>query len=97
LVYEKRLSSVGELNREIRSLELDGGIRIIGKYNGKVVLIFVTKPARAYSVAIYEDKPDRSAGHVPGDRLLIREFDRSAPVERFLIMLVKRPFEAYVY
>lgn len=96
MVYEKRLRSFKDLAKEIRSLELDGGIRIQGKYDGKRSLIFVTKPAGKYAVAVYTTKPTKST-EAMGKRTLIREFDDSSQVERFLTPLIKRSVEAYSY
>ena len=96
MLYEKKLSSFPKLVSEIGILDLDAGVRAIGKYESKKCFVFVTRSLKGFTAAVYGIK---SAGKekLPDRRLMIKEFGSLEELEKFLSGVVARPVEAYAY
>jgi hypothetical protein len=96
LLYEKKVSSFPKLVDELRILDLDAGVRTIGKYQSKKCFVFVTRSLNGYTTALYGIK---SAGKekLPDKRLLIKEFGSLEELEQFLSGAVAKPVEAFAY
>ncbi len=94
LFFEKRVSTLSALLREVDLLDLDSGIRTLGDYKGmKKQFVFVTRsPHDAYTAMVYE-----KAGRFPGHRLAVKEFATKGELAGFLRRSVSRPVEAFVY
>jgi hypothetical protein len=95
LFYEKRIRSFNELKREVRRLDSDAGIRVVGLYLKYRCFTFVTRFVGRYTVMVYE----RTGRKVPavGKRVLSREFESPEEVEEFLLRITQKGVDAYVY
>lgn len=96
MLYEKKLSSFPKLVDELRILDLDAGIRAIGKYESKKCFVFVTRSLNGYTVALYGIKSSGKE-RLPERRLLIKELSGLSEVETFLADVVVKPVEAFAY
>ena len=96
MLYEKKLSSFPKLAEELRILDLDAGIRAIGKYESRKCFVFVTRSANGFTAAVYGIK---SAGKekLPDKRFMIKEFGSLEELEKFLSGVIAKPIEAYAY
>jgi hypothetical protein len=98
LFYEKKVNSFTKLMREVDLLDLDSGIRTFGDYKGKKGrFVFVTRsPHDGYTLMVYEKKAGAKIP-VPGERLLVKEFERKEDLEELMRALLSRPVRAFVY
>jgi hypothetical protein len=95
LFYEKRVRSFAGLKREVRRLDSDAGIRVVGSYLKRNCFAFVTRFVGRYTVMVYE-RTGRKAPAV-GKRVLSREFESPEELEEFLQRIMKNGVDAYVY
>jgi hypothetical protein len=98
LFYEKKVSSFANLMKEVDLLDLDSGIRTFGDYKGKKAqFVFVTRsPHDSYTLMVYEKKAGAKTP-IPGERLLVKEFERKDDLEELMKALLSKPVEAFVY
>ena len=96
MVYERRVKSMSELFEELRDLEADEGVRILGEGEGRKKLVFVTRLSGRYSLGI-SDAEARNGKWVPGKKMSFREFSDQRMLREFLAGLVTKPLTAYVY
>jgi len=96
--YEKKVNSFANLMKEVDLLDLDSGIRTFGDYKGKKgQFVFVTRsPHDSYTLMVYEKKA-RAKTPVPGERLLVKEFERKEELEELMRALLSKPVRAFVY
>jgi hypothetical protein len=95
LFYEKRITSLPALFKEMQIMDLDSGVRVPAKYNGKKALIFVTKSADRYAVAIYTVK-HQNKNDFPDKQVLIKELDFEE-LKKLLTDAAIKPLDAYLY
>jgi hypothetical protein len=95
LIYEKKLNSFSQIVREAGILDLDGGIRILGRYNAKKCFIFITKAGKGYALAIYDLKKEGKS-LFPNKRLLVKELE-NYELKSFLKEVVNKLIIAYSY
>jgi hypothetical protein len=98
LFFEKTVSSFPKLMEEVNLLDLDSGIRTFGDYKGKKRLfVFVTRsPHESYTLMVY-GKKTHASNPVPGERLLVKEFQTKEDLGEFMKGLLSRPVRAFVY
>jgi hypothetical protein len=98
LFYEKSVNSFPRLMEEVDLLDLDSGIRTFGDYGGKKrQFVFVTRsPHDSYTLMVYGKKA-RAGVAVPGERLLVKEFQRKEDLHKFMRSLLSKPVRAFVY
>jgi hypothetical protein len=98
LLYEKKVSSFAKLMKEVDLLDLDSGIRTFGDYKGKKgQFVFVTRsPHDSYTLMVYEKKAGTKTP-APGERLLVKEFERKEDLEELMRALLSKPVRAFVY
>lgn len=95
LFYEKRIRSFAGLRREVRHLDSDAGIRVVGSYLKRRCFAFVTRFVGRYTVMVYERTGRKSPA--VGKRVLSREFESAEELEEFLQGITQRGVDAYVY
>ena len=95
LFYEKRIRSFAGLKREVRRLDSDAGIRVVGSYRRHRCFAFVTRFVGRYTVMVYE-RTGRKAPAV-GKRVLSKEFESPEELEEFLQRITQKGVDAYVY
>ena len=95
LFYEKRIRSFDRLMREIRHLDSDSGIRVVGSYLDTDCFAFLTRSAGTYTVMVYRRRGRRTP--VVGARVLSRDFASVDELGRFLRQVVVEGVDAYVY
>lgn len=95
LFYEKRIQSFDKLMREIRHLDSDSGVRVVGTYLDRDCFAFLTRSAGTYTVMIYQRRGRRKP--VVGARILSRDFASVDELRRFLEQIMKGEVDAYVY
>ena len=76
-------------------MDLDSGVRVPAKYNGKKALIFVTKSADRCAVAIYTVK-HQNKNDFPDKQVLIEELDFEE-LKKLLTDAATKPLDAYLY
>jgi hypothetical protein len=98
LFFEKSVNSFPKLVEEVDLLDLDSGIRTFGDYEGKKrQFVFVTRsPHDSYTLMVYEKKAGAGTP-VPGERLLVEEFERKEDLEESMRALLSKPVRAFVY
>ena len=96
MVYERRVKSMSELFEELRDLEADEGVRILGEGEGRKKLLFVTRHSGRYSLGI-SDAEARNGKWVPGKKMSFREFSDQRTLREFLSGDIAKPLTAYVY
>lgn len=96
MLYEKKVSSFPKLISEIGILDLDAGMRIVGKYDSRKCFVFVTRSPKGYTTALYGIK---TLGNekLPDKRLTIKEFDTIPELEKFLSEVIIKPVRAFAY
>ena len=94
LFYEKRVETFAGLGKELRHLDADAGVRILGRYLRRPCYAFVTRFVGSYTVMVYERNEKIPT---PGKRIISKEFATAEELERFLHGIVPARFEAYVY
>jgi hypothetical protein len=95
LFYEKRVRSLDKLMSELRRLDSDSGVRVVGSYLKRKCFAFITRSGGVYTVMIYE----RKGGRAPalGARILSREVKSVDDLREFLGLVGQREMDAYVY
>jgi hypothetical protein len=93
--YEKKITSLPALFKEFQIMDLDSGIRIPARYNGKKALIFVTKSSDRYGIAIYSVK-HQSKADFPDKQILIKDIDYEE-LKTLITETATKPLEAYSY
>jgi hypothetical protein len=95
LFYEKRVRSFDKLMSELRRLDSDSGVRIVGSYQNRKCFAFVTRSEAAYTVMIYERKGRKTSAL--GARILSREVKSVDDLREFLRQIGQKKMDAYVY
>jgi len=95
LFYEKRVRSFDKLMSELRRLDSDSGVRIVGSYQKRKCFAFVTRSGGVYTVMIYERKGRRTLAL--GTRILSREVKSVDSLREFLRHVGQKEIDAYVY
>jgi len=93
LYYEDRVASFSELERRLRVLDQDAGVRLIGESGRGKVLAFVTRSGAKYTLMLYS----LSRTGAPAKRLQALELDGFDGLEEELRKLVKGRLRAWVY
>lgn len=104
-VSEKRIYSLRELKRIIESLDLDEGVRVLGRIGGLRGggFIFVTtshsaEPSQKYCVNTTERIYDKEAKtYLPGGREEFLYFSDVEEVTKYLEENAARPIKAWYY
>ena len=96
MLYEKKLSSLPELFAELGNLDLDGGIRALGRFGSKRCYVFVTRSPAGFTSLLYSIK---AAGKesLPDKRVLAKEFTSLEEAKEFLTKTVEKPVKAFSY
>ncbi len=95
LFYEKRIRSFNNLMSELRRLDSDSGVRIVGSYRKRKCVAFVTGSGGVYTVMIYERKGRKAPAL--GVRILSKEFKSVDDLRAFLGQIGQEEMDAYVY
>ena len=95
LFYEKRIRSFNNLMLELRRLDSDSGVRIIGSYQKRKCFAFVTRSGGVYTVMIYERKGRKAPAL--GARILSKEINSVDDLREFLGQIGQKEMDAYVY
>jgi len=95
LFYEKRVRSFNNLMSELRRLDSDSGVRIIGSYHERKCFAFVTRSGGVYTVMIYERKGRKTPAL--GARIFSREVKSEDDLREFLGQIGQKEMDAYVY
>jgi len=95
LFYEKRVRSLDKLMSELRRLDSDSGVRVVGSYHKRKCFAFVTRSGGVYTVMIYARK-GRNAPTL-GARILSREVKSVDDLREFLGQIGQKEMDAYVY
>lgn len=95
LFYEKRVRSFDKLMSELRRLDSDSGIRIVGSYHKRKCFAFLTRSGGVYTVMIYEKKGRKAPAL--GARILSREVKSVDDLQEFLGQVGQKEVDAYVY
>lgn len=96
MIYEKKLGSFADIVKELSILDLDAGIRALGRYKGKKCLVFVTRSQNGFTSLLYSIKTAKKES-LPDKRLLAKEFPSLAETEEFLDQVVSKPVKASAY
>lgn len=96
MIYEKRLNSFADIINELSILDLDAGIRVVGKYKAKKCFVFVTRSPKGFASLLYSIKTSRKE-MLPDKRLLAKEFPDLDTMEEFLAQVVAKPVKASAY
>ena len=95
LFYEKRIRSFAELKREVRHLDSDAGVRIVGYYLKRRCFAFVTRFVGSYTVMVHERMGRRAP--IAGKRILSREFGSPEDLDEFLQGITQKGVDAFLY
>jgi hypothetical protein len=95
LFYEKRVRSFNKLMSELRRLDSDSGVRIVGSYQKRKCFAFVTRSGGMYTVMIYERKGSKTPAL--GARILSREVKSEDDLREFLGQIAEKEIDAHVY
>jgi hypothetical protein len=95
LFYEKRIRSFNNLMSELRRLDSDSGVRVIGSYQKRKCFAFVTRSGGVYTVMIYERKGRKAPAL--GARILSKEIKSVDDLREFLVQIGQKEMDAYVY
>ena len=95
LFYEKRVRSFYKLMSEMRRLDSDSGVRIVGSYQKRKCFAFVTRSGGVYTVMIYERKGRKTPAL--GARILSREVKSEDDLRELLGQIGRKEMDAYVY
>lgn len=94
MFYEREVTSFSELVENLRVLDQDAGVRLLGRSGRKPFLVFVTRFGKRYTMMTYAMR--RRSGS-PGKRLEASEFGSVGELEEALKNLVHGPIKAWVY
>ena len=89
MVYERLVTTMPQLLREVEGLEYDSGIRMTAKIDGEKKLVFVTKHSGEYSLWVRKNEETKGGS--------FRRFSDFPAVKKFLSGIVDKPLKAYVY
>jgi hypothetical protein len=95
LFYEKRVRSFNNLMSELRRLDSDSGVRVVGSYQKRKCFAFVTRSGGVYTVMIYERKGPKAPAL--GTRILSKEIKSISDLREFLGQIGQKKMDAYVY
>lgn len=96
VLYEKKIASFPELISELDIIDLDAGMRIVGKYKGKKCFVFVTRsPAGFTSILCSIKRVGKDS--IPDKRILAKDLRTIQEAEGFLAGLVTKPLVAAEY
>ncbi len=95
LFYEKRVRSFDKVMSELRRLDSDSGVRVVGTYLKRKCFAFFTQSGGVYTVMIYERKGRKAPAL--GARILSREFTSVDDLRGFLRQVAQKEMDAYVY
>lgn len=93
MLYEEKVTSFADLDKRLRLLDQDAGIRLIGRSGKKEVIAFVTRFGPTYTMMTYRFK----RGGSPAERLQTLEFDDHRRVEKELRKLAGGRLQAWTY
>lgn len=96
MIYEKKLNSFPEVVRELSILDLDAGIRAMGKYKAKKCFVFVTRSPNGFTSMVYSIRSFKKES-LPDKRLLAKEFPDLKSTEEFLTGMLVKPVRASSY
>ena len=96
LLYEKKISSFPQLISELDIIDLDAGVRAVGKYKAKKCFVFVTRSAKGFTSVLCSMKRAGKES-IPDKRLLAKEFETIQELEKFLAEVVAKPVVASEY
>ena len=103
---ERRINSWRELKKIIESLELDEGVRVLGRIEGLrgggfifiTILHSATKPSQRYYVntaeRIYNEETKL---HLPGGREKFQDFSEAEEVLKYVEKNAAKPLRAWYY
>lgn len=94
MFYEKKVTSLGDLVKAIRTLDEDSGVRVVGERQGRKCFVFVTRFGRRYTLMTYGVKARTGA---PDKRLEALETDDVEAVTEAIRMVAPHRIQAYVY
>ena len=95
LFYEKRVRSFDKLMSELRRLDSDSGVRVVGSYFKRDCFAFLTRSGGVYTVMIY-GREGRKAPAL-GARIVSREFKSVDALGKFLGQVAQKEMDAYIY
>lgn len=91
MVYEIKLKSRKEFFDELKGLEVDTGVRVYGKLNGRRSVIFITKHSGKYALWIR----DRRSGKTGSGSF--KDVDDYEELSNFLEGTIEKPLRAFIY
>lgn len=95
MFYERRIRSLGGVEREAETMDEDAGIRMSGRYGGRSCYAFVSRFGREYTVMVYEKKGGRGDGL--GKRLATETLENTKELKEFLRKVAAGKVEAFAY
>ncbi len=95
LSYEKRVRSFNNLMSELRRLDSDSGVRVVGSYHKRKCFAFVTRAGGVYTVMIYERKGSKTPAL--GARILSKEIKSVDNLRKLLEHIGQKEMDAYLY
>ena len=95
MFYERRIGSLAAVVKEAKTMDADAGIRLSGKYQGRICYAFLSRFGPKYTVMVYERKPGREGG--VGKRLASLELDSLEELKDFLRRIASGSVEAFAY
>lgn len=94
-LYEKHVGSFSTLMSEVRRLDSDAGVRLLGSFNGRRCLIFLTRSVDGYVLIVCAAS---SGGRpLPGRRLGAEHFSNLSQVRAFLKKVTRGHTDAFIY
>ena len=91
MVYELRIKSFARLFDELKRLDVDSGVRALGRFQGKESLVFVTKHSGSYALWI---RGRNRRNETQGTILNFRDYGE---LRGFLEKTLDRPIKAHMY
>ncbi len=95
MIYEKRLRSLPALRRELERLDGDAGVRLVGRFEGRRCLAFITRFGSTYTVLVYSAKGTTNPS--PGAKVASKESDDVKELVRYLEPIAGAKVDAYSY
>ena len=96
MLDEKKVASFRELIRDLNVIDLDAGVRIIGKYKAKRCFVFVTRSATGFTSILCTMK-HTGRDTIPDKRILAKDFGGIEDLEKFLSEVAVTPLVAAEY
>ena len=94
MFYEKRVTSLRALMREVSVMDSDAGIRVVGRYGKRRCYCFVTRFGSVFTAMIYDRSPNKE---VPGRLLSSVELKGATQLRRLLKKIAGPDVLAFVY